>query len=237
MGNIDHEIEDLLDNFEFKPVTEGLGFHHSLKEKKHIATNLNQTADSLKADIEARVNILTKNENIQPATGVNRGELAPFYDDTAKVELAAHEIVLSENESSADFLTSSMAIRCLAWLVDLVILLTSMIVTFASIVFFAELPLETISVFMISDQMLLSFGFISIMYYIFYFTFLDKTAYSTLGKNLLGLKLVSLKKTKRVSLMQSFFRVALTLISIPLLGLPILLGIHDKLTETQVLAK
>jgi hypothetical protein len=40
MQDQDKEIDELLENFDFKPITEGLGFHHSLKETKEIKTNL-----------------------------------------------------------------------------------------------------------------------------------------------------------------------------------------------------
>ena len=236
MDNIDHEIDDLLESFDFKPVTEGLGFYHSLKEKKQVVTSLNQTSDSLKADIEKRVNILKNEEGTKPSSGINRGELAPFYSENEQMEISTPNIELSIEQGVPDIRPAIMGMRTLAWLIDIVILATSLLVTFASIIFFAELPLEVINLVMISDQIFVSLAFISLMYYVFYFTFLDKTTYSTLGKNILGLKLISQKLSKNVSLTQSFFRVFLTLLTVPLLGLPLLLRAHDKVTETEVVS-
>jgi uncharacterized RDD family membrane protein YckC len=234
-SNSDNEIDDLLDNFEFKPITEGLGFHHSLKEKAKVVTELNLRSDSLKKDIQTRVNILSKDEIISASSDVNMGELAPFYNENNSAQTTPPVLALEEKSEEEFVSIAHMGMRLFAWIIDILVLITSMLVTFASIVFFAELPMESLSALMISDQISTSFLFIGSLFYIFYFTFLDKTSYSSLGKNILGLKIISQKKSNRVSLAQSFFRVLLSILSLPLLGLPLLLRVQDRLTETQVI--
>ena len=36
-----------MDDFDFKPITKGLGFHHSLQEKSKIKSDLKLQAESL----------------------------------------------------------------------------------------------------------------------------------------------------------------------------------------------
>jgi uncharacterized RDD family membrane protein YckC len=128
--------------------------------------------------------------------------------------------------------------RFLAWSLDLSILVLSMVVSIISIFYFAELPFEALGTLMISDYIFINLGFLGLLFYIFYFSFLDKTSYSTLGKNIMGIKLVSSNVDReRISLIQSFSRTVFTIISFVLLGLPAILKIHDKIFDTKVILK
>lgn len=232
MNNIDDEIEDLIDNFEIKPITDGLGFHHSLRDKKGVKLNLQHQKELLQNDFENRLNQIDTESN-HLNSPVNMGELAPFYN--AEVTKPVKEELNLEKSVEQKVLKSSLGLRFCAWGIDIVVLLTVMTVTFASIIYFSDLPMEIINLFMVSDELVLSFGLISILFYVFYFSFLDKTSYSTLGKKILNLRVIS--TVGEITLMQAFSRSCFSLISIPLLGLPIILKIHDRFTDTCVINK
>ena len=234
--NNDNNIDDLLEDFDFKPITEGLGFHHSLKQKKEVETSLKTKQASLESDMLKRVNSLQK-EAKSIEKPVHMGELSAFYeaDTQTPVQKIESEISLQVEEESAYAQPSIMApmhFRFVAWLLDVSILLTTMVFTIGSILIFADLPMDTFNIMMISDELSVSFIAIAIMFYMFYFTLLDATRFSTLGKKIVGLTLES--NRGRVNLVQSFTRSLLTLVGIPLLGLPSILRLDNLATGTYV---
>jgi len=238
MSDIEQEIDDLIENFDMKPITDGLGFHHSLQDKRNITVSLKGKKKSLAADFENRMNQL-KTETPKTTT-INMGELAPFYN-SQEGDQPVRELNLNQDTNTAENVMiannyeATLGLRFGAWLLDMAVLTTLMFLLFTSIIFLAELPLEFFSIFMVSDDILISFLVITSLFYTFYFSFLDCTAYSTVGKRILGLKVKSTKG--RMNLVSSFFRSCITLISIPLLCLPIMLKLHDRLTDTIVTAE
>ena len=81
MDNTENDIERLIDDFDFKPITDGLGFHHSIQNKKDVKVNLKKQSMDLQSELEQRISHMTaqKSEN---QSSVNMGELAPFYGDS-----------------------------------------------------------------------------------------------------------------------------------------------------------
>ena len=235
-NEIDNEIDDLLDNFDFKPITDGLGFHHSLKEKKQIKTDLSIQSEALKKELETRVDLLSAaNDQTKDTSSIHRGDLAPFYaSELEEKKVSEIELGLEPKEEIQKVKAPSMFIRFSAWAVDLFILALLMFITFSSILLISEVPLETLSLLMLNDEIITSIAFISLMFYVFYFSFFDKTTYSSLGKNIFNLQVKHVNKSKRLGLIQVFMRTLITVISLPLLGLPIALNIHNKLTDTKV---
>lgn len=238
MERKDQEFDDILENLDFKPITEGLGFHHSLKEKKEIKTNLNMQAGALKKELETRVHQLQK-EATPVETKINRGDLAPFYEETVKEETKPSEILLTrvqENKEEKKIEIASFVLRFGAWLIDVSLIVFSLAVMLVGIIYFSDFPIETLSVMMISSEVVSSFSFIGIAIYIFYFSVLDKTKYSTFGKNVVGLKVVGIDN-KEISLIRSFVRTFIVVCSTPFLGIPILLDVPNIFTDTQVIRK
>ena len=77
---------------------------------------------------------------------------------------------------------------------------------------------------------------LGVMFYMFYFSFFDKTVFSTPGKKVLGITVQS-TSGNRVKMSQSFMRAVLTLISVATLGMTSVLDLHSKLTDTRVVKK
>ena len=234
--SIENEIDNLIDNFYLKPITDGLGFHHSIKDEKEIKISLKQSSKALNNEFETRLNQM--NISTEDKTSVNMGELAPFYADTTEVKVEPQQILelaTKEIQETINEIDASLPMRFCAWFIDLSILLTTMLVTFTSIIYFSELPMEIINVFMVSDELFMSFTLLSLMFYTFYFSFFDKTSFSSVGKRVLNLKVIGIKGN--ISLVQAFTRVSLTLVSVALLGLPLFLKLQDKMTDTRVVNK
>ncbi|MAX66481.1 MAG: RDD family protein [Bacteriovoracaceae bacterium] len=239
MDNTENDIERLIDDFDFKPITDGLGFHHSIQNKKDVKVNLKKQSMDLQSELEQRISHMTaqKSEN---QSSVNMGELAPFYGDSKEekeAEVSTQVKLFSEEEKSPNYYMAQNSERFLAWVIDITLIVTTMLFTFSSIIYFANIPLSQVSLFAASSEVLVSFLLLSVMFYVFYFSFLDKTHYSTLGKHLVGIRIVSHRGHDEVSLLQSLLRVSICLFSIFLLGLPVMLKMHDRLTETDVIKK
>ena len=72
-----------------------------------------------------------------------------------------------------------------------------------------------------------------VLYYLFYFTFMDSTESSSWGKSLLGIK-VRDNLGNQPGIFQTLLRSILSLFDLILLGLPCLFHLKEHLSETQV---
>ncbi len=233
MSDLENEIDDIIDNFDLKPITKGLGFHHSLKEKKEIQIDLKQQSKALQNELETRLSQLNL-EKAEANKAHDMGELAPFYASTDTVKETDLNLLLGTS-TSLNYQEASTFTRAVAWLIDCSIIVTLMLTIFSAIIYFSNIPMDVFNVVMVSENLFQSFALISAMFYIFYFSFFEKTIFSTPGKNILNIRVQSVKEN--FTLTQSFMRSILGLGSILMLGLPLLLKVHDKLTDTIVVQK
>ena len=252
MRQEDIDFDKLFDEeLPFKPLTKGLGFHHSPKEEGDLHGSLQMRQKELGRSLEERAAVLAKTQKTQetsiPSTQngamdghKDMGDLAPFYNSpvsSAEVELN----ILDEAQPQATSLMKSeeanMALRFIAFNVDLAIIISVLAVTFLSTIISSGISLMVIRD-NLSAQFLMTYILpISMLFYFFYFSFFDKTAFSTPGKKLMGLRVCSHDESKRVKMSQAFLRsiiVALSVLSAGALGL---LDFQGKLTETRVVKK
>jgi uncharacterized RDD family membrane protein YckC len=231
--NDDFEIDNLLENSDlFKPITDGLGFHHSIKEKKEIKKDLNSQKISLKNNLEKRAKTLNMKSTRVEDNTLNMGELAPFYDKSP----VNNEVKLNLNSLKEEIILASVEKRVLAWGIDLAVISSLITICVIGIVFIADVPLSFLKDNLLEVDILFVSSLLSIMFYMFYFTFLEKTDFSTIGKRVLNLKVVR-EDGESISMLQSFSRSLLTLASLLTLGLGSILKIQDKLTDSIVKEK
>jgi uncharacterized RDD family membrane protein YckC len=229
-NDFDNEIDGLLsDDNLFKPITEGLGFHHSLKNKNEIKTTLVQKSLELKEDLNARAKELSGRSTQVASNPVQMGELAPFY---GKIE--ENPLVLQIEESIATFNLAPMSRRFVAWMLDLAVILSILSVVFIGTLISSGIPLGYVRVNLFELEFAFSATVMFLCFYVFYFSFFDKTKYSTPGKHLLGLQVVDLNK-KPITFIASMTRSLITIVSFLTLGLASILKIQDKLTDTDVI--
>ena len=235
-NNLEKELEQM-DEFDFKPITDGLGFHHSIAEKSKIKTKLNSQQKSLQKDLENRAQLLKSsksNTTLEQPHVEHMGELAAFYNPQ-EINTANIAPLVREDERPYVMSEVSMTTRFFAWIVDLAVVSFMFTTAMISILFAADMPFDTLSPFMISNDLSTSFITIFLMFYIFYFTFLDKTDYSTLGKRLFNIKLSGMIQSP--TLFKTFNRTILSLCSVLTLGLLSMLSLQDSLTDTKVVRR
>lgn len=222
---------DNLDNISFKPITEGLGFHNDIEEKKSEVKAIKKIEIEPK-DNHALANYFSTEEKV-----VDRGDLTPFYqskNDAIKAsveEVLEKEVLLepTQNEIALEKFKVSKPVRLAAWIIDLTIVASLYFITFYSAISFVGQKVEM----MMSVEFLLDSMPVALFYYIFYFSFLDRTNFSTVGKNILGFKL----NQKNLSLKKTIARSIVTVLSFFTLGLGGLLLLQDKLTDTSVIKR
>ncbi len=232
--NKDFDIDNILDQEDlFKPITEGLGFHHSVKDKKEVAISLKKKSLDLKRDLDLRTKQLTK-EVIKNSESIDMGELAPFYN---KVETQNISEINLETEDSyeQEITTVSMIKRFSAYLIDVSLLTITLSCAFIASLYSTGMSFGNAKSILSDPVNGILFGTISSLFYILYFTFFDKSSFSSIGKRLLNIKLTSLEG--ELTLIQTFYRSSLSLISLLSFGLFNILKLEDKLTNTTVVSE
>jgi hypothetical protein len=163
------------EDFEFKPLSEGLGFHHEEKISIQPQVIVSKTAITKTVRVNPSQPVVSNNSNFI------QSDLALFYENKKAPALETKDEPTVESEALK-------TIRFAAYFIDftLVTLVTSFTIGLVSqltgIDFLEQLmSLEEIS--------LISVGFIFISYYFVYFTLLEKMQGKTFGMDLFGLKL------------------------------------------------
>ncbi|TDJ05896.1 MAG: hypothetical protein E2O68_05680 [Deltaproteobacteria bacterium] len=124
--------------------------------------------------------------------------------------------------------------RILAFLVDfgIVSLITGL--TLTTLVYGANLNIQVLISILDTYEIILFASSIFSLYFLLYFSILDLS--STVGKSLMGLEL-KLENGKRPLLGNTFPRAVVTLISLALLGLPLLSNFQNRFSESEVFKK
>lgn len=200
MENTPSEDFDL-DDFSFKPITKGLGFH---PKKEEIARPFKPTPVRATRNYTQTTTTTTL---VRPVKKVKEKEI---------------------------LLTANPRDKILAFIIDLSIITAVSILTLTMLVYGADLNIQVlISLFPFYELFLFASSIFS-LYFLLYFSILDLTA--TPGKSLMGLEL-KLENGKRPQLGNTLPRAMITLLSLPLVGLPLLSNFQSRYSESEVYKK
>jgi len=219
-----------LDDFDFKPLNEGLGFHHE-ERKNGILPQSNTKAQNISVTRSTRPAVAkalgVSNQAVVKNGLESMNSLSAFYSEgqaeSVSEEKSIEEVVKLE--------TARPLLQFAAWLVDVLLVLA--ISSFLLGLFVLVSGLSFIQFYqLVGMNDLLLFGSVSYsIFYLSYFSILDLQ--STPGKSLFKLKLVREDNVDTL-LKDSFLRAFITLISFVTLGLPCLIDFQGKLTDTKV---
>ncbi len=212
-------IDDI--DFDFKPITSGLGFHHQkTTEAKPIFTERTVAVAPMPQPSAAP----KKEMNIY------QNDLSLFYGQTPPEEEVIRETKVEEKKYYA---LASKGSRVTAYLMDLFfvasilgIVLTVMARTIRMDLMdvWSQYPNE------ITPLVLTLFcGF-----YLIYFSIFEKTGQSTLGKSIMGLRVVGLDD-KPLSLISLFARSSVSLFNFISLGLFSYFDLQNKIAQSKVI--
>lgn len=215
-------LPSAVDDFEldFKPITSGLGFHHSkATDVKPVITERTLAAPKISGS-------LPKKE-----MNVYQNDLSLFYNQGA--ESAFPEIApVAKLEEELSYRVASGAQRISAYVIDL--LLVSSILGVVMTVMARMIRMDLLEVWSLYPHEItplvvtLFCGF-----YLLYFSIFEKSGHSTLGKNLFGLKVVSLENSS-LSLMTLLMRSLVSLLNFISLGLFSYFDLQNKVTSSKI---
>ena len=225
-------IEDLFDDIDFKPLTDGLGFHGSQKADEAFKNARQQVINRATPARQMQPSehpFTTHQKGMTakaPASEYVQNDLALFYG-TEKVEQELEHVEEKRME------TASHGIRLVAFVVDFLIVAAMTWITFASISYLTGIDFAA-SLIEGHVDMMIVVGVMYLGYFILYFTILEKFQGGSIGKETLGLK-VKTQSGKAPSLLRCFSRTIITLLGFMSLGLTSLVDLPGKITKTRVI--
>ncbi|MFI5390098.1 MAG: RDD family protein [Bacteriovoracales bacterium] len=203
------DLDDIdLDDITFKPITQGLGFHPEKKEIPIIKSKISSP----------KPNFTARNTYVSPPT-FSSSMITP---KPVKIRPKIEEEILEDTQVSE---------RLMAFSLDFLIISLATSITILILGLSSGLSIEILrSIFTPKEIILFTTGVFSI-YFLFYFSVLDLS--STVGKSMMGLEIRTLEG-KRPGIQNTFSRSLVTLLSIPLLGIPIVTVIEEKISGIKV---
>jgi len=171
------------DDFDFRPLSDGLGFHHEEKISSKPQSTKSISAKKVQSNT---LNAISDNKILTPMSASQpfiQSDLALFYENKETIKLN-DEV---EPKIEVEALKSQ---RFAAFLIDIILVsgvtsLTLWLVSQLTGVNFVD------QLMMLEEMSLISVGFIFLSYYFVYFTLLEKMQGKTLGMDLFGLVMKS----------------------------------------------
>lgn len=205
-----------MEEFDFKPITSGLGFHQTKSEEPKIAMMEKVIPNPIpQAPVAREMNVY-------------QNDLSIFYSQ----QTANLEVPVQETKEEVSFRVATKSQRAFAYLIDLT--LVASVVSLVLIVMARTISMDLIDVWIsypneITPLVVTLFcGF-----YLMYFSIFDKTETSTLGKNLFGIRVVD-QSNLNLSFTVLFLRSFVTLLNFVSLGLFSYFDLQNKMFHSKV---
>jgi uncharacterized RDD family membrane protein YckC len=203
-----------IESFEVKPLNKGLGFHKN----------------------EERVR--PKKSNVVPVAAKPVSEVRQLLQRSEPLPRLFSEEVKAPTErvpeAAPTLKTAKAYARGVAYLLDLAII--SAIFSGLVLIFLVsagyKIEVTSLNRLLENTGVIITLGLFFSLIYLLYFSLLDMHA--SFGKEALGLRVEGTRE-KRLTISQSFMRSVLSLISYLALGLPMILDLHSKLSDSMVI--
>jgi uncharacterized RDD family membrane protein YckC len=211
-----------MDDFDFKPLTSGLGFHHP-KQAEPKSVSYSERAIPVSTPI-------IQNIPRKDTTNVYQNDLSLFYGQQSTVDLQAPKVEVKEE---VVYRNATKAQRSFAYLLDLTMVLSVLGIVLT--IMARTIQMDLLEVWMaypneITPLVVTMFcGF-----YVIYFSIFEKSGQSTLGKNLLNLRVVNNRNQIQefhLLLLRSF----ISLTNFVSLGLFSYFDLQNKVTNSKVI--
>lgn len=202
----------------FKPMTKGLGFH----KKKEGFKVINKSIQMLKNQNKNKVKVVDTHGTLDG--------LQAFYHPLQSRGEGELSLATSKEQEEEKLIVAQYLPAFMAMLIDL--LMIGFILLSTVMISIKVLDLE--GAFFFKREFVPYFLFLYTLFYFVYFTILDLKG--TLGKNIFSLRLIDLKKNG-LNASMTFLRSFLIFLSFPLLGVPLILNIHGKYSQTEIVQR
>jgi uncharacterized RDD family membrane protein YckC len=215
--------EDIsLDDFDFKAITSGLGFHHSSA----------QDVKPLLGDRPAMAPV--KAPPIHKEMSVYQNDLSLFYGKAETIEPSAIPAIhpKTRNKVEKTYLLATKKQRFFAYAMDLFSI--AAVLGIVLTVMARTIKMDLVQVWTafpheITPLVLILFA----GFYVIYFSIFEKAPGSTIGKNIFGLRVVNLNNENQ-NLSALLIRSVITLVNFISLGLFAWFDLQNKITQSKV---
>lgn len=227
-----------IDSFDIKPVTKGLGFHNNASAGVKPRPTAKRNPSIGPTTPRAQAQTITPGFLQSTPQTVSDPNLLSGIDalygsqpvpKKEKKEIPVPQKVATKKKVKE----ADMAELIFAYLIDTSVVLGITSLLFTSFFVFAFQRFNAdMMIYFVRD----SIPFVAVLtslIYITYFSLLEPVG--TIGKRFLGLGTFISGTEKRSSIKTSFTRAFISLLSLPLLGIPLILDFHGKLSDTRVL--
>ncbi|MCF8058154.1 MAG: RDD family protein [Bacteriovoracaceae bacterium] len=227
-----------IDSYDFKPVTKGLGFHDPLEKGTKPRSRMIPKADSKETLFSGHKSYNKKvtNHLQNTPTTVSDPSLMSGIDALYGKTISENPMTLTKKEKNKVTLReASLGEMMGSYIIDVSIIAFITLILFASFFAFA---FKMLQIEMILNFLTVSMPYVSIiaaLIYLTYFSILEPVG--TIGKKLFGLGCYLSGTKKRATIKNSFLRSIISLLSLPLLGVPMIFDFQGKLSDTSVMKK
>jgi len=241
---------DFQDDFEFKAINRGLGFHQKTKTPPSIEKKLERqqeempTTPSFLHSPSLGVGASQLSQKNAPSKGPSLGlssQLAhtnSSLSNTNLNQLSKSELFDKTISSEESFTRIRLYERFFSWMIDTLFVLVLFLISMITIFYFSRLEFNDPFQFLEREFFMGIYIPFFIGFYFLYFFIFEGFAGQTIGKMLTGLKLVQLKSPKgedeRITFYQSLARTLFNIIGIPLLGLLSIYNVSNSLSGVKI---
>lgn len=208
----------------FKPITDGLGFmdHKEILPVKK-STQKSNSFQYIDRPVRDKEMILAgMSQRAVTEVESKNSHLAAFYQDSK-----APEQTIKSKKKKRKVKKASLEARVVAWGLD-VLIITTMLLGFSAFLT-SIFNISFISMINMGNTVFLASAWS--LFYVIYFTILDLDR--TFGKSLLKLKTV--KSRGHISIVDTFVRTVVSLVSLGCFFIPTLFDLHGHLSDTKVI--
>jgi len=224
--------DDLFDDFDFKPLSKGLGFHHANKSEEAVkeATRMMvERSAPARAPAPARSQHPFEQHRLAQASvdaprDFVQNDLALFYAAKAEPQIQLEDPYVP-------VLAASKPLRLAAFSVDMIVVGGLAVGTLQSVSWLTGLNVWS-EMWMLEPTMLTAMVLVFSGYFLLYFTLLEKFQGKSLGKDLMGLTLATDQRPQMTLL---FMRSLITLLGFLSLGLTNAVDLPGMITNTKVI--
>lgn len=229
------------DDFEFKILDEGLGFHHKEEAKPKPTRKVQPVQRGLNhsRNLRAKKTEVTLPKVTTPSRALSHleevslpknlpGALPERVKTKAVQKTKKVEARKEQTKIKVKIKTASIEARMAAFVLDIAVLAGVLFAYVFMGSFMMGVSIDKFSKIIFRQDYLMFIGSISFFTYVLYFSLLDCT--QTIGKKALNIKVIKSGSHERSNLMVNFMR-SILVVTI----LPIVFGFQDNLSDTKVI--
>lgn len=219
----------LMEDFDFKPITSGLGFHHSKPaDVKPVFVERTNQINVQNASKPAPTAPAAKKE-----MSVYQNDLSIFYNQSQNTALQAPPLIQEEKKVESPYRLAGKSQRVFAYLADL--LFISSLLGVVLTVMARTISMDLMEVWTAFPNEITPLVFtLFVGFYVMYFSIFEKSPGSTIGKNIFSLKVVTADTEESLTFSALMMRALVTLLNFISLGLFAYFDLQNKITHSKV---